>query len=158
MSSTNQFPPRHFIPDEGDAKSDHDAAPTPNQASQETSAPLGLPAPPTGDQTPAKGHSKEHSIDVGQPGQRIALDHLGPMVVSKVCHALCQNLCMTMKENQNARTDWVTFWAYVSCERDLSTGQQRRHSVTHSQLGQHDGLREGKDITPIGEEKSSQSG
>lgn len=92
MSGTDQFPPRHLLPDDrneeragvegnkqaqGQEKQQDEPALTSTQ-------PLGLPAPPTtGSNEDSAADRRTLNVASGEEGgNKIALDELGPMVVS----------------------------------------------------------------------------
>lgn len=125
MSGTDQFPPRHLLPDdqddEGGIVKGNDPAQGQGQQ-QDQSGPtstqlLGLPAPPTIDSNDdPSGGSRTLSVGSGEEGgNKIALDELGPMLVSEA------------SVGQSRGTRDIDSFCYHH-----TTGQQRRHTESHS--------------------------
>lgn len=84
MSATDQFPPRHLLPEEEEERTEVSNASGGEQGKDDgnatsTPTPLGLPAP--GDSQPSN-RRLDISGSEGSGGNRVALNELGPMVVS----------------------------------------------------------------------------
>lgn len=151
MSATDQFPPRYLL-DEDEAQAQASSAPSGTPAetrpgddggSHSTKQQLYLPAPESG----VEGKQGEQggaarTLDVST-GAKVALDELGPMVVSGLQSINClfpslSPFVFLPPQLTDASTS--------SPPPPVTPGEQRRHPLPHPQLGKHDRGGEGPDL------------
>lgn len=137
MSATDQFPPAHLIEEDmsqgeqTDEQKQGASGADQSQDPADSNQRLALPAKPANED-----HARQ--LDVASGG-RVALDELGPMVVSTFrCRGADASVVSRFDTRRRIPSTDVLLCDLHPCPPHALTGQQRRHIIEDPQLEQYD--------------------